>query len=100
MASGEHLFELDVFIRETQELLLPSSLLDREGGVLNSTADTLRPGSLYILGLNPGGGLGQGVREVSRDRTRSRFFSFSSRNAHPECLKNAPPVSRDHRSGG
>ena len=28
------------------------------------------------------------------------IVNFSSRIARPERLKNAPPVSRDHRSGG
>ena len=31
------------------------SVLDRSGNILYSSVDTLRPGSVYLLGLNPGG---------------------------------------------
>src|SRR5436853_100374 len=36
-----------------QQHLAP--ILDSSGRILYSAADTLRPGSIYLLGLNPGG---------------------------------------------
>jgi len=32
-----------------------SSVMDRSGGILYSSVETLCPGDIYILGLNPGG---------------------------------------------
>src|SRR5687768_15314747 len=31
------------------------SILNRSGNILYSSVDTLRPGSIYFIGLNPGG---------------------------------------------
>lgn len=101
MTNSEHLFDLDVFIREVRELL-PSALLDKEGGVLNSTAETLRPGNLYILGLNPGGKLGGGVTirqdlEDLRRKTRNDYFEQWGNYAAGNMANNEPgrhPIQR------
>jgi len=45
--------DLSNFIETAQHDLAP--ILDRSGNILYSAADTLRPGSIYLLGLNPGG---------------------------------------------
>lgn len=50
------------FTRRVRELL-PANLLSERGAVLYSTADTLKPGNLYILGLNPGGTDGDTIEE-------------------------------------
>jgi hypothetical protein len=44
--------ELDDFIRAVKGDL--AQVLDRSGRVLYSSVDTLKPGDLYLLGLNPG----------------------------------------------
>jgi len=44
---------LSGFIATARKQLAP--IIDRSGSVLYSAQSTLRPGKLYLLGLNPGG---------------------------------------------
>ncbi len=47
---------------EAERYLDGASLLDRSGAVLYSGVETLRPGPVYLLGLNPGGLAGATLR--------------------------------------
>jgi hypothetical protein len=47
------LSDLSDFIARTRKQLTP--ILNRSGSILYSAQSTLRPGKLYLLGLNPGG---------------------------------------------
>ncbi len=47
------MIDLSSFVGTAQKHLAP--ILDRSGSILYSAANTLRPGSIYLLGLNPGG---------------------------------------------
>lgn len=49
--------DLSNFIATAKQHLAP--ILDHSGNILYSAADTLRPGSIYLLGLNPGGDPGK-----------------------------------------
>lgn len=40
-----------------------ADLLQEPGGILNSSHETLRPGSVYLLGFNPGGSNGPPLRQ-------------------------------------
>ncbi len=48
---------------QAEQYLATSGLLDRPGAVLYSSADTLRPGPVYLIGLNPGGAGGATLRD-------------------------------------
>ena len=45
--------DLSNFVASARQQLAP--ILDRSGNILYSAARTLRPGPIYLLGLNPGG---------------------------------------------
>lgn len=40
---------------KAEDYLRDTKLIDKPGAVLYSAADTLRPGPVYVIGLNPGG---------------------------------------------
>jgi len=44
---------LSTFVATARRHLTP--ILDPSGNILYSSCDTLRPGAVYLLGLNPGG---------------------------------------------
>lgn len=48
------------------------SVLDKTGTILYSSHETLRPGSIYLMGLNPGGDGGPSLREnIAKMLTRT-----------------------------
>ena len=53
--------DLAFFILDAERLLV--DVLDRTGSILYSAVDTLSPGDIYILGLNPGGNGGPTIAE-------------------------------------
>jgi hypothetical protein len=52
---------METFLKQTRLILKP--ILDHSGAVLYSSFQTLRPGRIYILGLNPGGDNGHSIRK-------------------------------------
>ncbi len=46
-----------------EKYLTEAGLIDQSGAVLYSGASTLRPGPIYLMGLNPGGSDGPSLRE-------------------------------------
>lgn len=50
-------------LNAAEQYLERAGLLDQPGAVLYSAAETLRPGPVYLLGLNPGGSEGATLRD-------------------------------------
>lgn len=61
---------IEVFVSTSAEML--KTILAQSGAVLYSSVETLCPGSLYILGLNPGGKTGQTIAECLQSLPRFR----------------------------
>lgn len=50
-------------LTQAEQYLNRVGLIDRPGAALYSSQDTLRPGPVYLLGLNPGGSEGSTLKD-------------------------------------
>ena len=65
-----------------EEYLAKAGMLGLSGGVLYSGVETLRPGPIYLLGLNPGGSEGASLK-VSLDRSRQGINCYLDEEWEP-----------------
>jgi hypothetical protein len=62
-------------LSKAEAYLAGASLLASSGGVLYSSHETLRPGPVYLLGLNPGGDAGSTLRDsISKSRAGQNAY--------------------------
>lgn len=62
-------------LSRAEAYLEKAGLIDSPGAVLYSAAETLRPGPVYLLGLNPGGAEGSTLRDsIMRSRAQHNAY--------------------------
>ena len=91
---------LTSFVENARVALAP--VLSRPGGILYSAAKTLRPGSLYIMGLNPGGdpenskshNIGTSLDQLPQRTSNAYIDEAWDRGSHPLEKGQAPLQKR------
>ena len=81
---------------QTAEIAL-DPILDQTGGVLYSAAESVRPGDLYVMGLNPGGAGGLTIAEDLKalpERTENAYVDESWTNHTGTYQPGEAPLQR------